>query len=106
MLRQGPAARLAGGGDLQLRMHLLHQLRRDGPRRPLPELRRRLRLAADPADREAGPLSGLDGPRAQARGMPAARRPPGLNARASRRWLPEMAKILTHRALVLRVVHR
>src|SRR5262245_12946889 len=55
MLRPRPAARLHERADLLLRVHVLRGLRRERAAQRLPELRRRLRAAADPAgDRMAG----------------------------------------------------
>ena len=54
ILRQGPAAERGGRADLFLRMHVLRGLRRQQAAQCLPELRRRLCAAADPArDRAA-----------------------------------------------------
>jgi hypothetical protein len=49
MLRQGSAARLHTCAHLHLRVHLLRRLRRDHAEKCLPELRRRLYAATDPA---------------------------------------------------------
>src|SRR4051794_35869281 len=56
ILRQGPAAECCGRADLFLRMHVLRGLRGDQAAQCLPELRRRVCAAADPAcDRTAAP---------------------------------------------------
>ena len=49
ILRQGPAAERDGRADLFLRMHVLRGLRGEQAAQCLPELRRRLCAAADPA---------------------------------------------------------
>src|SRR3954471_21256532 len=55
MVRQGPAARRDRRTDLQLRMHLLRRLRRAASGECLPELRWRVRAAADPAGNRVAP---------------------------------------------------
>ena len=66
MLRPRPAAGFARRADLQLRVHVLCRVRGATPRRRVPELRRRLREAPDPAAGDARRQPGLDGARVRA----------------------------------------
>src|SRR2546422_8619308 len=53
VLRQGPAAERCGGADLFLRMYVLCGLRREQAAQCVPELRRWVCAAADPARHRA-----------------------------------------------------
>src|SRR5216683_5445007 len=70
MLRSRSAAGRGGRAHLLLRVHLLPRVRRDRAPRPLPQLRRRAGAPAPPARGQAREVPALDGPRAQARGLP------------------------------------
>ena len=60
VLRPGPAAGQRAGTHLHVRVHVLRRLRRAPFRRALPELRRQLRAASDPAAGTAPRASCLD----------------------------------------------
>src|SRR6267142_1316206 len=93
MLRSRPAAGLGGRAHLLLRVHLLPRLRGGRAPRPLPQLRRRAAAAPPPAPGQAREVSGLDGPRAQARGLPELTRgAPDARARPALRRLRAAAR--------------
>src|ERR1700730_16139151 len=69
MLRPRPAAADARRHDVLVRVHILQGLRRAGPERPLPQLRRRTGAPPDPSRGQAREVFGIDGTQGEAAGV-------------------------------------